>query len=90
MKFLALLIVPLILSSHPTRGGWIEIGMVDKLMRDCWSHPTRGGWIEIQRSGMVDKLMRGPTPHGVGGLKWALATHCNNVMAVPPHTGRVD
>ena len=34
-------------TSHPTRGGWIEI-ILERLYREIrWSHPTRGGWIEI-------------------------------------------
>ena len=43
------------------------------LMAIGQSHPSRGGWIEI--SGMMPILIRlyGPTPHGVGGLKFDLS-----------------
>ena len=50
------------------------------------SHPTRGGWIEIQRSGMVDKLMR-PTPHGVGGLKSAFVSPLHEFDVSHPTRG---
>ena len=33
--------------SHPTRGGWIEIGEMQRPTPADMSHPTRGGWIEI-------------------------------------------
>ncbi len=33
--------------SHPSRGGWIEIGNVTRKAPQLESHPSRGGWIEI-------------------------------------------
>ena len=36
-----------ICTSHPTRGGWIEICRYFVPVDQHWSHPTRGGWIEI-------------------------------------------
>ena len=36
------------------------------------SHPARGGWIEIGERGQLRRAEPGPTPHGVGGLKWAV------------------
>ena len=36
------------------------------------SHPARGGWIEIIIYLILKSLLKCPTPHGVGGLKFAL------------------
>ena len=33
--------------SHPTRGEWIEMPIVARLLYHTVSHPTRGEWIEI-------------------------------------------
>ena len=49
------------------------------------SHPSRGGWIEMI-SDAVDTLgAKGPTPHGVGGLKF-LEMLCKTYPVCPtPH-----
>ena len=36
------------IGSHPSRGGWIEIGCPPWGKILFKSHPSRGGWIEIQ------------------------------------------
>ncbi len=57
--------------SHPSRGGWIEIvPYLSKAVYDQASHPSRGGWIEIVCKDNNWVELTGPTPHGVGGLKW--------------------
>ena len=78
-------------TSHPTRGGWIEI-MADAESNGLQgSHPTRGGWIEISggQTGAVRKA--GPTPHGVGGLKyeaWHYGT--DDVQSHPTRGGWIE
>ena len=46
------------------------------------SHPARGGWIEIYPVHIPGKTRRGPTPHGVGGLKYL--THDVDDAGVSP------
>ena len=56
-------------SSHPSRGGWIEILVATTATAADASHPSRGGWIEIWDE-LVESERSGPTPRGVGGLKF--------------------
>ena len=54
------------------------------------SHPARGGWIEIKAGDFNGLRPFGPTPLGVGELKFALALHQQAVGKVPPRSGWVD
>ena len=48
MKLLGDLYIIVDASSHPIRGGWIEINEMHVATSTVSrSHPTRGGWIEI-------------------------------------------
>ena len=45
------------LTSHPVRGAWIEIQLVDdSTHRLVTSHPVRGAWIEIINSYELDDV----------------------------------
>ena len=57
------------MSSHPTRGGWIEIASMVGEDSTAVSHPTRGGWIEMVSTAVKPCCSCCPTPRGVGGLK---------------------
>ena len=54
------------------------------------SHPARGGWIEIRSAKAIAPVMSGPTPHGVGGLKYFSVGCYTEMHYVPPRTGWVD
>ena len=54
------------------------------------SHPSRGGWIEIGYAFHLPPSVAGPTPHGVGGLKYIENVIISVAMIVPPLTGWVD
>ena len=50
------------------------------------SHPSRGGWIEICYNRKEAAEVYRPTPHGVGGLKFAEARLLVRRQARPtPH-----
>ena len=50
------------------------------------SHPSRGGWIEMYNRWIANACRRGPTPHGVGGLKCLVCTLCRLLCCRPtPH-----
>ena len=60
-------------SSHPTRGGWIEI----RSSGTTWtprSGPTLHGvgGLKLMLHAHLLGILGRPTPHGVGGLKWWL------------------
>ena len=58
-------------SSHPTRGEWIEIPVSSLYLPYISpSHPTRGEWIEMCRTVGGYSKPAGLTPHGVSGLKF--------------------
>ena len=59
--------------SHPSRGAWIEMGVVlGAILLVLLSHPSRGAWIEIGLQVLPKMLAWCRTPHGVRGLKSAL------------------
>ncbi len=75
--------------AHPSRVG----GLKCTFARVCFltaGHPSRGGWIEIADAYKV-LIGNGPTPHGVGGLKYAilpfLQTHS---MSHPSRGGWIE
>ena len=76
--------------SHPSRGGWIEICLVIMSSHIPPSHPSRGGWIEIDITAEEGMERPGPTPHGVGGLKFIYSVVTLRWRTVPPLTGWVD
>ena len=49
------------------------------------SHPTRGGWIEMIPHKMQSGSLRGPTPHGVGGLKCCCRSIRTCFLCPTPH-----
>ena len=50
------------------------------------SHPSRGGWIEIMPVLLLLAADTGPTPHGVGGLKYLLSMpYCTTHFSPTPH-----
>ena len=44
--------------SHPSRGAWIEIGLMVNLNNMIESHPSRGAWIEIAAVSLVWSCFR--------------------------------
>ena len=51
-------------TSHPTRGAWIEILLLPPTeAASCLSHPTRGAWIEISNARKVAALSWKVAPH---------------------------
>ena len=48
-----------VLTSHPSRGAWIEISISAFIKRAISrSHPSRGAWIEIHMSGLQSRIAR--------------------------------
>ena len=43
--------------SHPVRGAWIEMVLLEQLAIDLESHPVRGAWIEM---GLPLQLLKMP------------------------------
>ena len=77
--------------SHPSRGAWIEIIVIQMgRVIGLRSHPSRGAWIEIPQgfNSGAETLRR--TPRGVRGLKYLC--YCIRLYAcyVAPLAGCVD
>ena len=47
MKYLGHIRPHKINKSHPVRGAWIEMVLLEQLAIDLESHPVRGAWIEM-------------------------------------------
>ena len=70
LKCNKLLATVTIVTSHLTRGAWIEIFTLLCGLLHTLSHLTRGAWIEIYHSGIVLPRPPGRTSHEVRGLKY--------------------
>ena len=69
MKYTCLRLTVIVVTSLPTRGGWIEILIKPVSTLAVSSLPTRGGWIEMKMYSTISEVAGGPSPHGEGGLK---------------------
>ena len=91
MKFLAVVVMGVVIRSHPARGAWIEIHNFFNLVTVIsWSHPARGAWIEMLMTCAALIMALGRTPQGVRGLKCRAEGSTQIRVFVAPRKGCVD
>ena len=80
--------VTVTLSSLPTRGAWIEMGLRPSSGDTGASLPTRGAWIEIWTPPVWWPRRWGRSPHGERGLKSANRLLMGRLSGRSPHGER--
>ena len=91
LKSLYILYTQELVKSHPSRGGWIEIGSNGSLA-EYFDGPTPHGVGGLKSGGWwPDGCLQRPTPHGVGGLKWdLLGSLPDHQMSHPSRGGWIE
>ena len=75
--------------SLPSRGAWIEIGVLQLLEQPNPSLPSRGAWIEMSRT-KPSHCQCGSLPSRGAWIEIRISATIRELFSVAPLTGSVD